>query len=79
MHYKNGREAQAGDQFVGIDTNGKAIGGILIDPIPGADACNGRVLPPNILWTLPTVTIGDCLHVDDAMKVETGKEEETTG
>lgn len=66
MHYANGREAKEGDQIVGKDCSGKASGGTLIGVIEGTTTCNGRVLPPNVLWSLPTINIKDCLHVDDA-------------
>lgn len=65
MHYKNGREAKEGDQMVGVDTNGKAVGGTLVNLLSGSETCNGNVLPANILWTLPLVSVKDCLHIDD--------------
>jgi hypothetical protein len=66
MHYANGREAKVGDQVVGKDASGKASGGNLVEVSEGSTTCNGRVLPPNILWSLPSINIKDCLHVDDA-------------
>jgi len=66
MHYKNGREAKVGEQVVGKDSNGNAVGGTLVEINPGSTACNGKVLPVNMLWQCPTVTLSDCLHLDDA-------------
>lgn len=68
MHYRNGREAKEGDQIVGKDTNGKAVGGVLVNVNAQSTTCNGNVIPPNILWNLPLVTLSECLHVDDAFK-----------
>jgi len=65
MHYKNGREAKEGDQIVGKDTNGKAVGGTLVN-INQSTTCNGNVIPANLIWNLPLVTLSDCLHMDDA-------------
>lgn len=63
MHYRNGREAKAGDPVVYIPRHGPPATGILYDPHDESDSCNGRlaVLTPSD----PYVTIGECLHIDD--------------
>ena len=65
MHYRNGREAKAGDQVVGLNVSGDPVGGTLVDLKAETDTCNGNV----ILTGAPKhcVTIKDCLHVDDMM------------
>lgn len=40
MHYKNGREAKAGDPVVGRDTNKALVAGVVVGGYPEADACN---------------------------------------
>lgn len=60
MHYKNGREAKAGDKVINL-TYGFA--GVLHSVIAGATSCNGRLAP--ISQNDPYVTIGECLHQDD--------------
>ncbi len=61
MHYKNGREAKAGDRVVQV-VNGYSAG-ILHSVQPGSDSCNGRIATPG--YNDPYVSIKDCLHVDD--------------
>lgn len=60
MHYKNGREAKAGDVIVSL--SGKQVG-ILHSVIAQSDTCNGRLA----LTTQndPYVTLKECLHIDD--------------
>ena len=60
MHYKNGREAKAGDKVVNLP--GGQVG-ILHSVIAGSTSCNGRIArtTPNDSY----VTIGECLHMDD--------------
>jgi hypothetical protein len=66
MHYANKREAKTGDKVVGKDVNGKPIGGILVDAIPGSTTCNGYIVPMSIIeMNQRIVTLGDCLHIDD--------------
>ncbi len=65
MHYKNGREAKEGDQIVGIDANGKAVGGTLVNIRDLSGKCNGNVLPPSVIWGAPLVILKKCLHIDD--------------
>lgn len=67
MHYKNGREAKAGDQIIGRDWNGNAIGGVVVELNAQSTTCNGRVISAQQVWGLPVVTLSDCLHVDDAL------------
>ena len=60
MHYKNGREAKAGDQVVNL-TYG--FSGILHSTTAQNTTCNGRLAAIN--QNDPYVTIGECLHMDD--------------
>jgi len=62
MHYKNGREAKAGDMVVNF--NGTITqSGILHSLVAGSDCCNGRLTMPTA--SDPYINIKDCLHVDD--------------
>jgi len=65
MHYKNGREAKVGDKVVGKDCGGAINAGTIVEIQPGSTTCNARLVPPgtNLLY----VTLGECLHIDDAM------------
>lgn len=66
MHYSNGREAKAGDPIVGKDCGGNPIGGILVRCHAGSTTCNGQVVPMSVIdMNNRTVTLGDCLHLDD--------------
>jgi hypothetical protein len=60
MHYKNGREAKAGDVIVSLSNKQM---GVLHSVIASTDTCNGRLAStsPND----PYINIKDCLHVDD--------------
>jgi len=60
MHYKNGREAKAGDKVVNLPT-GQA--GVLHSVNAGSTSCNGRLAQTTT--NDPYVTIGECLHMDD--------------
>ena len=60
MHYKNGREAKAGDIAVSL-TNKTA--GLLHSVSASSNTCNGRLAPIN--GSDPYVTISECLHIDD--------------
>ena len=60
MHYKNGREAKAGDKVVSL-TYGFA--GLLHSVQTQSSSCNGRLA--TISQNDPYVTIGECLHIDD--------------
>ena len=64
MHYKNGRKASAGDQVLIKDWNGNIQCGVLFDVNPRADQCNAQLQRP--LGPPWCVTVGDCVHVDDA-------------
>lgn len=66
MHYRDGREAKVGDQVVGVDSCGKAVGGVLVEATPGSDTCNGRVMPQQQIWSVPSINIKDLLHVENA-------------
>ncbi len=63
MHYKNGREANAGDKVFSL-THG--IAGILHSPSSQSSTCNGRIA--NVGANDPYVTVSECLHVDDIAK-----------
>lgn len=65
MHYKNGREAKAGDKVLNL-TYGFA--GILHSTSAQSDTCNGRLAP--ISQNDPYITIKECLHQDDVAKAE---------
>ena len=60
MHYKNGREAKAGDVAVNLSLK---VAGIIHSPVVGTDTCNARMalITPND----PYVTVKECLHIDD--------------
>jgi len=61
MHYKNGREAKAGDHVVQVV--GGSLRGILYSTNANSDSCNGRIaaVGPND----PFINIKDLLHIDD--------------
>jgi hypothetical protein len=65
MHFKNGREAKAGDVVVfdGGKYNAAPKVGVLHSLIPGADSCNGRIAEVSSSDAL--ITINECLHIDD--------------
>lgn len=65
MHYKNGREAKAGDKVISIN-NGTVVTGIIHSLQPGGGTCNARVAPTS--QSDAYVTIGDCMHADDVLK-----------
>jgi len=60
MHYKNGRQAKAGDKVVNLT---QGISGILHSCNAQSTSCNGRLAAIN--QNDPYVTIGECLHLDD--------------
>ena len=65
MHYKNGREAKAGDMVFrpGIYSGEKPKVGILYNLEARATTCNAQLasMTPND----ECVTVGDCVHIDD--------------
>lgn len=65
MHYKNGREAKAGDKVINL-TSG--LSGVLHSPNPGSQTCNGRLA--QMTNNDPWVTLSECLHVDDIAAAE---------
>jgi hypothetical protein len=67
MHYKNQREAHVGDPVVGKDWNGLPFAGVLVKTTPEATTCNGLVLQSSGGPPLQNVTIGELVHLDDAM------------
>ena len=68
MHYKNGREAKAGDRIIDLQSG---MSGILHSTDAKADCCNGRMARTS--HNDPYVITGCCLHLDDvaAMAVVT--------
>jgi hypothetical protein len=60
MHYKNGREAKAGDVVLNLSTGNT---GILHTVNAGSESCNGRIA--RVTSNDDYVTIGECLHLDD--------------
>ena len=65
MHYRNGREAKAGDQVINLES-GK--GGTIHSLCEGTTTCNARlgVPSPNDEY----VTLSKCLHIDDIRAVD---------
>ncbi len=68
MHYKNGREAKIGDRVV-VPNNGQPFIGMLTQATAGSTTCNGRVAPLPLARE-DYVTLGDILHVDDALALD---------
>lgn len=62
MHYKNGREAKAGDTVVFLDKYNPTIG-IVHSISASSDTCNARLAP--VSSNNPYVTLKECLHIDD--------------
>lgn len=78
MHYKNGRKAELGDQIVGKDCGGKAIGGVLVSAIQNSTTCNGMLVPQQIIdVNQRCVTLGECLHIDDFDNLASGATDKT--
>lgn len=61
MHYKNGKEAKAGDKVIDLES-GRV--GILHSPSPSATSCNAQIVP---LEDSYYVTVGECVRLDDAI------------
>ena len=72
MHYKNGRVAHEGDHIVYKQSyDGKVFAGRLQNTMAKADTCNGQLVYPNFNGNVcMTVTIGECLHADDAWPMD---------
>ncbi len=74
MHYKNGREAHEGDQIIHRDPYTKKVtAGVLHTTSATAQTCNGqlaRALPGRVADLC--VTIGDCVHAEDAYEALAG-------
>jgi len=62
MHYKNGREAKAGDKVVNV-SGGSLIAGVIHSISTSSTTCNGRIAP--LSQNDPYINISDCLHADD--------------
>ena len=65
MHYKNGREAKAGDQIVGRGYDGTVMAGMLVKPDAASDTCNGRLIASSIVDCAPLINLKDFVHADD--------------
>lgn len=69
MHYKNGREAKAGDSVIYYNTYlQKTIAGEVWAIVPGSTSCNcqvARVIPGGI--THESQTLGNIYHAEDAL------------
>jgi hypothetical protein len=65
MHYKNGREAKVGDRVL-VPNYGRPFIGLLTETSAGSTTCNGRVLPSPVNGE-HAVTIGEVLHIEDAL------------
>lgn len=66
MHYKNGREAKAGDKVVSLTCN---VAGILHSINVQSNSCNGRIA--RMADSDPYVTLNECLHMDDIAAAKT--------
>lgn len=62
MHYKNGREAKAGDKVIQLVASPHTAG-IVHSLAAGSTSCNARlaITSPND----PYINLHDCLHLDD--------------
>ena len=68
MHYKNGREAKAGDQVILRDWQGKIVTGIIHSLNAECDTCNASVavIVPGGVNQLSCITVGTIYHAEDA-------------
>jgi hypothetical protein len=69
MHYKNGREAKIGDTVLAKNWNGQPYTGLVTSITPGSTSCNAVVIPLPVV-NGQNVTLGDCLHTEDAIKAD---------
>ena len=60
MHYKNGREAKAGDAILSLQSGQT---GILYDQVAGIKQCSARLAKTTL--NDEYVTLEQCLHLDD--------------
>jgi hypothetical protein len=60
MHYRNGREAKAGDVILSLQT-GKT--GVMYEAVAGVKQCSARLA--QIHQNDEYITVGECLHLDD--------------
>lgn len=63
MHYRNGREAKAGDSVVWLQPHSVPFAGIIHSPNEQASTCNARLSLASS--SDPYVNLSDCLHIDD--------------
>jgi len=67
MHYANGRPVQKGDEAVGMDANGRSIGGVVCDLHEGEEIRNIGIIPLAGGY-IAQCTSRYCLHLDDVQK-----------
>ena len=69
MHFKNGREAKAGDHVITKSYAGNIVGGVIYDLRPDAGKCNVTVsvLKPGGTYELTCQDVGQMVHVEDAL------------
>lgn len=66
MHYRNGRTAKQGDHVIHLNGRYSRIG-YLVNLIPESETCNADLISG--IWVgHNTVTVKECLHMDDAME-----------
>lgn len=69
MHYRNGREANNGDEIVQINDKGQITeAGVLIRAVPGNDYCNG-IIANDRTKSFVGACMCDCMHVDDVAEL----------
>lgn len=67
MHYKNGREAKEGDNVIAPSYTGGLKAGVLFNLQAACTSCNATLaspVPGSVYQEC--VTVGDCLHIEDA-------------
>jgi len=60
MHYKNGREAKAGDVIINLQT---IKIGVMYETVAGVKQCSARLAVTS--QNDEYITVGECLHLDD--------------
>lgn len=72
MHYKNGRKAEENDHVICLGWEAgknRGIAGRIHSLNEASTSCNGIVCYPMVGGVAHTsVTVGDCVHVDDALE-----------
>jgi hypothetical protein len=67
MHYRNGREANNGDNIVQLEKGIIVALGTLQNAVPGNDYCNGDIVKGDV--RIVGACLCDCLHVDDVAEI----------